>query len=378
MKQLIQTLLVSALVTLEAYAQAQGGGGGRPATPTPQPLPDGPPRVLFLTGNVRLTDGTVPPERVLIERTCNGQVRPEGYTDSQGNFSFLVSGQPNFVLGDASTGNLPGPGVAPNATRIGSSVVPRDLTGCEIEGKLSGFQSSTIVLTSRTTLDNNNIGTIQLRRLTKSDSLAVSGTTTTAPNDARNAYEKGLDNAAKKKWSDAERDFLKAVQVYPRYVVAWYELGRVYRQENKLDDAARAQNEAEKIDPKFIGPYAELTLLSALQSKWDDVVLHSAKVISLAPDATSDIYFYSAVAHYNLKNLDKAEDHARHATSLDPQHKNPRINHLLGVILAQAGKYLEAAENLQLYLKLVPNAPEAAAISTMLEEIRVRQSNARP
>src|SRR4029079_18339746 len=133
-------------------------------------------------------------------------------------------------------------------------------------------------------------------------------TTAAAPKDARNAYEKGLGNEKKQKWSDAERDFLKAVQVYPRYAVAWYELGRVYNQEKKFDDAAHAQNEAIKIDPKYISPYGQLTLLAGVQSKWDDVVIHSSKVMKLNPDVTPDIYFYSAVAHYNLQKIDVAED----------------------------------------------------------------------
>ena len=246
---------------------------------------------------------------------------------------------------------------------------PRDLMGCEIQAKLAGYESTAILLNSRTAIDNPNIGTIYLRRLTNVEGLTFSVTTAAAPKDARTAYEKGLDNAKKQKWADAERDFLKAVQVYPRYAVAWYELGRVYHQEQRLDDAARAQNEAVKIDSKFISPYAQLTLVSAIQGKWEDVAAYSSKVINLNPAATSDIYFYSAVAHYNLKKLDIAEEHAREAVALDSQHRNPRINHLLGVILVQTRQYEEAAENLKLYLKLTPNAPEASAINQMLDEI---------
>ena len=376
MKRLLRITLGSLAVTCLlpatiAWAQVQGGlpGGGRaPASSGVQPMPDGLRRPVFISGSVRLTDGTVPPEHVLIERVCNGQSKPEGYTDSQGNFSFLVSEQGNIVLGDASTGTLPGAGVDSTSNRIGAPI-PRDLTGCEIEGRLVGYQSSTLVLTSRSTLDNTNIGIIHLRRVTGNEALTVNTTTASAPRDARNAYEKGLDNAKKKKWSDAEQDFLKAVRVYPRYAVAWYELGRVYRQQNKLEDAIRVQTEAAKIDPEFVNAWAELTVLAAVQSKWDEVALDSSKVLELDPNSPSDIYFYSAVAHYNLKRIDTAEEHARHAATLDPQHRNPRINHLLGVILVQTREYAEATENLKLYLKLTPNAPETAAINQMLDEI---------
>jgi tetratricopeptide (TPR) repeat protein len=366
---------VMALPEAQAQSQGQGGQsrGGRSqpdASNLPSPSPDVPPRPLFLSGSVRLTDGSLPPESVLIERVCNGQTRPEGYTDSQGNFSFLVGGQANFILADASTQTDPLLSVlsSSNTSRQGY-MSPRDLAGCEIQAKLAGFQSTTIVLTSRSAMDNPNVGVLYLSRLTNVEGLTSSVTTASAPKDAREAYEKGIDNAKKQKWTDAERDFLKAVRIYPRYAVAWYDLGRVYQQQKKVDDAVRAQNEAIKIDPKFISPYAQLTLLSAIQGKWEDVALHSSKVIKMNPDETSDIYFYSAVAHYNLKKLDVAEDHARQAAALDPQHKNPGINHLLGVILVQTRKYEEAGENLKLYLKMVPNAPEAPAINQMLDEI---------
>jgi tetratricopeptide (TPR) repeat protein len=316
----------------------------------------------------------VPPSAALIERVCNGRVRPEGYTDSKGNFSFQVGGQPGIAFADASVGtSSPFDTFGPQETGgLQGNVSPRDLTGCEIRANLAGFQSSTIMLTFRQALDDPDIGVIHLRRLANVEGFTFSATTAAAPKDARNAYEKGLGNVKKQKWPDAERDFLKAVQVYPRYAVAWYELGRVYGQEKKFDEASRAQNEAIKIDPKFTSPYGQLALLAAVQQKWDDVVLHSSQLMKLNPDVPPDIYFYSAVAHYNLQKIDTAKDHARQAAALDNQRRNPRINHLLGVILAQTQEYKEAAENLRTYLKLTPNAPDASAVNQMLAEIDSR------
>jgi Flp pilus assembly protein TadD len=328
---------------------------------------------------VRLTDGTVPPDAVMIERVCNGRVRPEGYTDSKGNFSFQVGGQPGIAFGDASIGNsLPFEPFGAADTGLQGNVSPRDLTGCEIRGNLAGFQSSSIMLTFRQALDDPDIGVIHLRRLANVEGFTFSVTTAAAPKDARNAYEKGLGNVKKQKWQDAERDFLKAVQVYPRYAVAWYELGRVYGQQKKFDEASRAQSEAVKIDPKYVSPYSQLALVAALQQKWDDVVLHSSQVMKLNPDVSPDIYFYSAVAHYNLQKIDVAKDHARQAATRDTQQRNPRINHLLGVILAQTQEYKEAAENLRTYLKLTPNAPDAATVNQMLSEIDARVAEQPP
>src|SRR5436309_8316951 len=81
-------------------------GGGRPPSagqpPTPDrnqqpPFSDSTPRQIFLSGSVRLSDGNLPPANVVIERVCNGVVRPEGYTDSKGNFS-IVLGSANAAV----------------------------------------------------------------------------------------------------------------------------------------------------------------------------------------------------------------------------------------------------------------------------------------
>jgi len=394
MNELIRLLLLSALTlvimgsVLQPASLAQdagtpssqpalGGTSGGANQPNPQPsgtnrtnrsspFPDTTPRPVFLSGSVLLADGTVPPERVLIERVCNGRVRHEGYSDSRGNFSFLLGGQPNSVLPDASVG-LPSQALGLDAG-LQNNVNPRDLNGCEIRASLTGFQSTTIVLTSAK-LDASSIGVLHLSRLANVDDSAFSSTTASAPKDARNAFNKGADKAKKQKWADAERDFLKAVQVYPQYAVAWYELGRVFQQEKKFDDAERALWEAIRLDPQFISPHGQLTFLAAVQSRWDDVVAHSSQAMKLSRNVPADVYFYSAVAHYNLRDIDVARDHARQAATLDPQMRNPQIHHLLGVILKQKKEYNEAAEQLKLYLKLAPNAPDAAAAREMLTEI---------
>ena len=51
-----------------------------PTRPTPNINPQ-PQMPIFLSGRVVMDDGTVPSERVSIERVCAGQVVKEGYTD---------------------------------------------------------------------------------------------------------------------------------------------------------------------------------------------------------------------------------------------------------------------------------------------------------
>lgn len=357
------------------------GGGGQPGGNQPNTMPTDQPtqtqqdsglqRPIFLSGSVRLADGSIPPDIAVIERVCNGVIRPEAYTDSRGNFSFQLGVQDPGMIVDASVpGNDP---FSPNGSSVigglQQGVNERDVAGCEIRAKLAGFQSDSIMLGFRRSLDDPNIGTIRLHPIAKVQGFTYSATTGQAPKDARKAYEKGLEHIKKRKWKDAERELEKAVKIYPQYAVGWYQLGLVYQQQRKVDDATHAYGESLKADAKFVSPYGQLAALAAYQQKWDDVVKYTSEMLSLNPFEPPDIYFYSAVANYNLQNMDVAEDHAREAAKLDTEHKIPRINHLLATILAQQQDYAAAAENLRIYLKFSPDAQDADTVKQFLADL---------
>jgi tetratricopeptide (TPR) repeat protein len=352
--------------------QTGGGAGRQPGGNQPtignqptqqqQPQPEMP-RTIYLSGSVRLGDGSIPPTNVVIERVCGNIVRPEAYTDSRGNFSFIVGGQNAAVFADAS--------VESSISRGGQQqgVSPQSLTGCEIRASLPGFISDSKILGFRGALDDPEIGVIHLHPLANVNGYTFSITTALAPKDARKAYEKGLDETKKKKWADAEKDFSKSVELYPKYAVAWYELGRVYQQEKKLDEAAHAHLEAVKIDAKYVSPYAELASMAANAQKWDDVEQYTSQMLKLNPFVAPEIYFYNAVSNYNLHNMDAAERRARDGIKNDAQHRVPRLNHLLGTILIQKQEYKEAAENMRTFLKYSPNAKDADAVKQQLAEV---------
>src|SRR5437879_4581390 len=378
----VATIMVS--LSLMSFGQNKGGqappspgqggqqGGGRQPGNQPslgdrvgqQPGVPEMPRQIYLTGTVRLSDGTLPPTNVIIERVCGGVVRPEAYTDSKGNFSFIVGGQNSAVFADAS---VAGPGTTTPGQQNG--IDGRSLTGCEIRASLPGFLSDSIILGFRGPLDDPEIGMIHLHRLSNVEGYTFSITTGLAPKDARKAYEKGLDDIKKRKWADAEKELSKSVELYPKFAVAWYELGRALQQQKKFDEANHAQLEAIKIDAKFISPYGELATMAANQQRWDDLDQYTSQMLKLNPYVVPEIYFYSAVANFNLHKMDLAERRAREAAKSDAQHRVPRINHLLGLILEQKQEYKEAAENMRIYLKYSPNAQDADSVKQHVDEM---------
>ena len=334
-------------------------------------------RTFFFSGKVMLSDGTPPPDQVVIERVCNGIARPEAYTDSKGRFQFQL-GQNSAMMADASVASgdpFGGPGMGGGMggpMGRGQGINERDLMGCELRASLAGFRSDVVSLAGRRSLDNPDVGTIILHRLAKVDGFTFSGTTAFAPKDARKAYDKGREASKKKKWADAEKELTKAVTTYPKFAAAWFELGMVYHQQSKVEEARKAYNESIKADEKFVNPYGVLARLAAGEKKWEEAADYSGKLIRLNPYFSPDAYFVSAVANLNLNRLDRAEEHSREAAKMDTQHRNPRINHVLAVILAQKQDYAGAAASLRDFLKFAPKAPEAEQIKQQLAEMEKR------
>lgn len=364
------------------------GGTAGPSRPTigvpSQPRQEMPQfetqRPIYFSGKVITEDGSPPPDHVVIEMVCNGQPRPQAYTDLKGKFSFQL-GQNQGMFSDASYSGIDGPdggfpGMPRTSSRTaggggmtpGSGYSPRDLMGCELRAVLAGYVADPVQLSGRRALDNPDVGTIILKRLSNVEGFTFSATTGMAPKDAKKAYEKGMDLAKKKKLPEAQAQFQKAVDVYPKYAIAWFELGRVQEAQNS-PDSRKSYEEAIKADSRFVKPYLMLAGQDAREKKWDELAHNTDQIIKLDPYSFPGMYFYNAVAHYNLQHNDRAEKSAREAVKLDTGHKIPKANHLLGIILAQKKDYTGAAENLKTYLMAAPSAPDADNVRKQLAEI---------
>lgn len=350
------------------------GGIGRPTAPgttipsTRSPFPEMN-RPIFLSGKVVLSDGSKLSDPVLIERVCNGNPHPEGYTDSKGRFSIQL-GQNTSVLADASTSS--GPDFAGRNTQqnpMGGGIRESQLMNCDLRASLAGYRSDVVNLAMHRYLDNPDVGTIVLHRLGNVEGLTISATSAFAPKAAKKAYDHGREAERKGKLDQAQKDFDKAVEVYPKYAAAWYELGRIYAQHSKVEEARKAYNQAVAADPKYVNPHEGLYRLAAAEGKWQEVADTTDEVLRLNPFDFPQAYFFNAIANVNLKRPDVAEKSAREAIKLDPEHRNPRTAYVLGLALAGKGDFTAAVAQLRSYLEAAPNATDAEVVKKQLAEI---------
>nr|MDP9114355.1 tetratricopeptide repeat protein [Acidobacteriota bacterium] len=305
----------------------------QPSTPFPGDSTS--PQIIFISGTVVLSDGLPLPDRVKIQRVCGGPPRIETYTDKKGRFSFQV-GQ-NIEVQDASSQpSFSGPG-SPlgNRSNIGGSsgrgsFNERELWGCDLTAELPGFRSDRVPLSNIHYMDNPDIGTIFLHRLGKVDGLTISVVSALAPKDARKAYEKGQAAAAKRNGDEAQKDFEKALEIYPKYSVAWFDLGRLQEENGHLDLARKDYEQAIAIEPKYIQPFERLSWLAVRESKWQELVDRTDQWLRLDPLNSADVYYLSSLGNLQTQHIDIAEKNAREAIRLDPDRKNMRSRYLLG------------------------------------------------
>jgi Tfp pilus assembly protein PilF len=329
-------------------------------------------QIIYLSGTVLQQDGTPPPESVAIERVCNGQARKEGYTDSKGRFQIQL-GQ-TFQLQDVSeTGDISGAGgFGGSRSGLGGSsgIDPRSLMNCELRALLPGFRSSSVMIRPEGSFGEVQVGTIVLERLGKSDGTTVSLTTMQAPGNARKEYEKGQKSLSHEDLKGAEKNLTKAVQIYPRFAAAWSLLGMVHESFNRLDEASNDFQQSINADPQYVNPYFGMAQIAARQQKWPDTLRLCDQVTKLDPLAFPDIYFFNAVASYNLGKVDQSEKNVRKYLSLDSDHRRPMAALLLAEILTRKQDYTGAAQQAQSYLAMSPNAPDAENVRAKLKRLQ--------
>jgi Tfp pilus assembly protein PilF len=318
-------------------------------------------------------DGGPTNSDIRIERVCGATPRLEGHTDSIGRFSFQLGANTALDTDASNSGAGSGFGRPQSGSNSPLSQGNRGgldgMFGCEIRAAYPGYRSDSIPLANRHSLDDPDLGTIILHRLTNVQGSTISLTTAAAPKAARKAYEKGMQLAEKGKFEEAEKHFLEATDTYPKFAAAWFALGQVEQRENKTDEARKSYEAAIEADKKFVSPYDQLALLSAQGGKWEDAAKYSQAAIELNPVEFPSAFWYNAIANYNLKKTGEAEKSAKALLKVDTRHKYPQAESMLAQFAVNRGEYAEAATHLRAYLALVPNGKDADTLKAELQKI---------
>jgi tetratricopeptide (TPR) repeat protein len=367
-------LLLLTILSLQtvAFAQAPKSGGGAasgtataPTGTTAPSMPDSTKYLNrdwnqmmqtgkagdFLLGSVIVSNGSLPWDPIAVIVTCGGTTKFTTTTDPKGN----------FVIAPHETYN---------STPIQSehkAVIAR-FVGCNVDASFPGYDSTRLVVADRNVLDSPSVGTITLSREEGAKGSASSATSAAASKDAVKSFEKARMEWLDNKMDRAQKDLQKAVQIYPQYAEAWYQLGRV-QEAAKSPEAHDSYSKAVAADPLFVLPHEHLASLAAQAGRWQETLDETARELELNPRGTLQVWYYNALANMQLKKMDVAEASAKKSLAMDPLHEQPNTEQLLAVLLANKGDDAGALEHLKNCLTYFPPGPDLELVKQQIAQL---------
>lgn len=340
------------------------------------PNPSTPSTMLFLSGKVIVDDGAVLTDPAAIQTVCRGNTRTVGYTDRKGTFSLELD--PNSSATLAGVGDVTDTGPTMR-NDYGGTFQMRDFRDCQVQAVLPGFTSQVVDLSPRLGGDSRaDLGNIVLHRIGEVQGFTISATSAAAPSKARKDYEKGLSLAKKQNWAEAQQKFQSAVDIYPKYAVAWVELGRMQFRQSHEDDAKRSLQKALAADARFIPVYEELVEIAVSHQQWKDVAEQTDQLLRLNPVNFPQYWFLNAVANYQLQNFDAAEKSAARGLQLDLKHHIPKMELVLGLAMAQQHDYHGALEHLRNYVQTAPKSEDTEMAQAQISKLEAQQAATTP
>jgi Tfp pilus assembly protein PilF len=370
MKLLLFLLAIELALPTTNFAQGTkpgSGSGSKPTTTgnTPPPTAAGTSVILntnrdfdtmlktgrkgdYLVGGVKLDNAALPWDSIPVTVTCDGKVRFTASTDPKGNFIIA----------------FPEP-IGSTTIKADAKPVASQFVGCAVDATLSGYDSSSLPIAPRNIEDSPNLGTIILRRESGSANASVSSTTASAPKDAAKSLEKAHSEWFDNKPDRAQRDLQKAVEQYPQYAEAWYQLGKLQEAANS-PEAINSFSKAVAADPNFAPPYEHLASVAAQNADWKVVLSATNRALELAHRGSIQIWYFHALGNFQIQKMDVAEASAKKSLSMDPLHMQTNTEQLLAVILSQRGDNAGAIQHLHNCLTYFPPGPNLELVKQQI------------
>lgn len=188
------------------------------------------------------------------------------------------------------------------------------------------------------------------------------------PKASLELYEKGVEAANRNETDKAIEDLRRAIALYPSFGLALNELGVQYLRKGELDKAAELFQKVLQLSPDAPEPALNYGIVLLQQRKFVEAEAQLRNAVKKNDHAfTAHLYFGIALIH--VKNYSEAETELRRAIAIGGP-KVGQAHYYLGGMYWQTGKRQEAADELDMYLKLEPKATNAEKVRNTVKELR--------
>ena len=190
------------------------------------------------------------------------------------------------------------------------------------------------------------------------------------PENARKLYQNGLDRARAGDSSKAVDNLKQAIALYPNFPLALNELGIQYLKLGKAEKAIDVLSSSVKLEPDAFTPRLNLGIALLEAKQFHDAQTHLTEALKHNASAPTG-HMYLGLALVHLDNYDAAEKELLRAIDLGGDGFS-LAHYYLGGLYWKRRDYARAVEQLEKYLQLTPNAPDAERVRTTIKELRNR------
>jgi len=191
------------------------------------------------------------------------------------------------------------------------------------------------------------------------------------PEEAKKAYDRGIAELEAKRTDTGREVLLKAVKIFPDYLMELEKPGREYINQQKYDFARAAFLKAVSVnDRSFNGWYGLSYASYALKEPKTGVpaALRATEIDSSSVDA----FLMLGLGYRQAKAFPDAEKALLNAKKLS-NGKKPDVNWNLALLYANdMGRFKEAADELEIYLKVTDDESKKETVRKLIADFRQR------
>lgn len=324
-------------------AVAQSAGGGTGANPGSGSRTTA--TTHSIRGKVFLPSGKVPEQRirVVLELSAGG-IAGELFTDSVGNFEFRSVTSNTYRVTVHSDGRT---------FETAQEMV-------EVYGTFPRTFNIQVYLREK---NSDPVNRPTEKVLSVADTQEV-------PKNAKKAYEKGVRLAREAKPQEAITALQEALKTFPDYLHALNKLGEQYLQMNQPAEAQALFEKAIAAHNKFALPHINIGILLVNQQRYPEAVA-ALETGNRLDDSYPMAHLHLGIALMNREpaDYDRAERAILRALELGGKNLAPGRLHLFNLYTRQKN-HQKAAQQLEVFLKEAPNAPQAEAVRQRLEALK--------
>jgi len=189
------------------------------------------------------------------------------------------------------------------------------------------------------------------------------------PDEARALYQKAVDLIKAGDSQRAVENLKNAVALFPKFPLALNELGVQYLRLGQANKAVEPLRSATALSPDAFTPKLNLGIALLETQQYADAETQLRQALKISSTPTAHMYFGLTLAH--LKNSAEAEKELKLAIELGGD-QLALAHYYLGGVYWQMRSYRLAVNELETYLRLTPNAPDAERVRGTIKELRAR------